>query len=213
MRCARAVRKVRCFPPPAATGPRVLHSACHAPHCWYTRDVFLSLMPATGAGPPDLTVPGFGVPVGSAYLSARRTFGRPIGRPKVRPYLRPADSAGRRYGRTFGRPSRPAESTAVPSAGRSASRKYGRTFGRPIGRPKVRFNPSPPLVLLPPNTNTPPLLLLTRLRPPPPLLAYYKFPHPPFPSTPPPRPQSLHAKVFFVSLKDTHKAEHTKGGL
>ena len=49
-------------------------------------------------GPPDLTVPGFGVPVGSAYLSARRTFGRPIGRPKVRPYLRPADSAGRRYG-------------------------------------------------------------------------------------------------------------------
>ena len=64
-----------------------------------------------GLGPPDLTVPGFGVPIGSAYLSARRTFGRPIGRPKVRPYLRPADSAGR---------------------------KYGRTFGQPIGRPKVR---------------------------------------------------------------------------
>ena len=63
-------------------------------------------------GPPDLTVPGFGVPIGSAYLSARRTFGRPIGRPKVRPYLRPADSAGRRY---------------------------GRTFGQPIGRPKVRL--------------------------------------------------------------------------
>ena len=49
-------------------------------------------------GPPDLTVPGFGVPIGSAYLSARQTFGHPIGRPKVRPYLRPADSAGRRYG-------------------------------------------------------------------------------------------------------------------
>ena len=90
------------------------------------------------AGPPDLTVPGFGVPIGSAYLSARRTFGRPIGRPKVRPYLRPADSAGRKYGRTFGQPigrpkvrpylrpaDRPAESTAVPSAGRSAGRRYG----------------------------------------------------------------------------------------
>ena len=32
-------------------------------------------VPSTG--PPDLTVPGFGVPIGSAYLSARRTFGRP----------------------------------------------------------------------------------------------------------------------------------------
>ena len=71
-----------------------------------------------GTGPPDLTVPGFGVPIGSAYLSARRTFGRPIGRPKVRPYLRPADSAGRRYGRTFGQP-----------------------IGRPKVRPKVLWPP------------------------------------------------------------------------
>ena len=54
-------------------------------------------------GPSDLTVPGFGVPIGSAYLSARRTFGRP----KVRTYLRPA------------------ESTAVPSASQSAGRRYG----------------------------------------------------------------------------------------
>ena len=104
-----------------------------------TGDIFM-------VGPPDLTVPGFGVPIGSAYLSARRTF------------------------------------------------------GRPIGRPKVRFNPSPPLVLLPPNTNTPPPIITNKTPSPPPLLAYYKFPHPPFPSTPPPRPQSLHAKVFFVPL-------------
>ena len=134
---------------------------------------------------------GFGVPVGSAYLSARRTFGRPIGRPKVRfnpspppcfgrkngrrygrtfgrpigrpkvrPYLRPAGSAGRKYGRTFGRPigrpevrptsgrpNRPAESTAVPPAGR-------------VVRPKVRFNPSPPLVVRPPYTNNPPPYIL-----------------------------------------------------
>ena len=79
-------------------------------------------------------------------------------------------SAGRRYGRTFGRPARPAESPAVPSAGRSAGRKYGRTSGWPnwpaestavppagrVGRPKVRFNPSPPLVVIPPHTNNPP---------------------------------------------------------
>ena len=86
---------------------------------------------------------GFGVPVGSAYLSARRTFGRPIGRPKVRFNPSPPPCFGRKngrrygrtfgrpigrpYGRTFGRPARPAESTAVPSAGR----KYGRTSGRP----------------------------------------------------------------------------------
>ena len=82
-----------------------------------------------------------GVPVGSAYFrpadrpaeSPAVPSARRLGRPKVRPYLRPAD--------------RPAESTAVPSASRSAGRKYGRTFGRPISRPKVRFNPSPPLVL------------------------------------------------------------------
>ena len=82
-----------------------------------------------------------GVPVGSAYFrpadrpaeSPAVPSARRLGRPKVRPYLRPADW--------------PAESTAVPSASRSAGRKYGRTFGRPIGRPKVRFNPSPPLVL------------------------------------------------------------------
>ena len=35
-------------------------------------------------GLPDLTRLGFGVPMGSADLSARRTFGRPIGLPKVR---------------------------------------------------------------------------------------------------------------------------------
>ena len=80
---------------------------------------------------------GFGVPVGSAYLSARRTFGRPIGRPKVR----------------FN-PSPP------PCFGRKNGRRYGRTFGRPIGRPKVRFNPSPPLVVRPPYTNNPPPYIL-----------------------------------------------------
>ena len=37
VRRARAVRKVGCFPPPVATGPRVLNSA---PPCWYTRDFF-----------------------------------------------------------------------------------------------------------------------------------------------------------------------------
>ena len=125
---------------------------------------------------------GFGVPVGSAYLSARRTFGRPIGRPKVQFNPSPPPcfgrKNGRRYGRTFGRPigrpARPAESTAVPSAGRSAGRKYGRTSGRPnrpaestavppagrVGRPKVRFNPSPPLVVRPPYTNNPPPYIL-----------------------------------------------------
>ena len=58
---------------------------------------------------------GFGVPIGSAYLSARRTFGRPIGRPKVRFNPSPPPcfgrKNGRRYARTFGRPSRPAEGT------------------------------------------------------------------------------------------------------
>ena len=37
VRCARAVRKVGCFSPPVATGPRVLNSAPYSP-CWYTRD-------------------------------------------------------------------------------------------------------------------------------------------------------------------------------
>ena len=37
VRCARAVRKVGCFSPLAATGPRVLNSAPYSP-CWYTRD-------------------------------------------------------------------------------------------------------------------------------------------------------------------------------
>ena len=88
-------------------------------------------------------------------------------------------SAGRRYGRTFSRPARPAESPAVPSAGRSAGRKYGRTSGRPnrpaestavppagrVGRPKVRFNPSPPLVVIPPYTNNPPLLYINNRTP------------------------------------------------
>ena len=42
-----AVRKVRCFPPPVAMGPRVLNSAPYSP-CWYARDFFFSLMLATG---------------------------------------------------------------------------------------------------------------------------------------------------------------------
>ena len=42
-------------------------------------------------GPPDLTGLGFGVPIGLADLSARRTFGWPIGRLRVRPDFRPAD--------------------------------------------------------------------------------------------------------------------------
>ena len=50
---------------------------------------------------------------------------------------------------------RPAESPAVPSA-------------RRLGRPKVRFNPSPPLVLLPPNTNTLPPIITNKSQPPPP---------------------------------------------
>ena len=122
---------------------------------------------------------GFGVPVGSAYLSARRTFGRPIGRPKVRFNPSPPPCFGRKNGRTFGRPARPAESPAVPSAGRSAGRKYGRTSGRPnrpaestavppagrVGRPKVRFNPSPPLVVIPPYTNNPPPLYINNTTP------------------------------------------------
>ena len=118
---------------------------------------------------------GFGVPVGSAYLSARRTFGRPKVRFNPSPPPCFGRKNGRRYGRTFGRPKvrpylRPAESPAVPSAGRSAGRKYGRTSGWPnwpaestavppagrVGRPKVRFNPSPPLVVIPPYTNNPP---------------------------------------------------------
>ena len=41
-----AVRKVGCFPPLVATGPRVLNSAPYSP-CWYTRD-FFCLMLATG---------------------------------------------------------------------------------------------------------------------------------------------------------------------
>ena len=85
---------------------------------------------------------GFGVPVGSAYLSARRTFGRPIGRPKVRFNPSPPPcfgrKNGRRYGRTFGRPiGRPKVRPYLRPAG-SAGRKSGRTFGRPIGRPEVR---------------------------------------------------------------------------
>ena len=35
--CAHGVRKVCCFSPPVATGPRVLNSAPYSP-CWYTRD-------------------------------------------------------------------------------------------------------------------------------------------------------------------------------
>ena len=37
VRCARAVRKAGCFPPPVATDPKVLNSAPYSP-CWYTRD-------------------------------------------------------------------------------------------------------------------------------------------------------------------------------
>ena len=50
-RCARAVRKVGCFPPLVATGPRVLNSAPYS-RCWYTRDFFFSLMLATGFRTP-----------------------------------------------------------------------------------------------------------------------------------------------------------------
>ena len=42
-----AVRKVGCFPPPVATDPRVLNSAPYSP-CWYTRDIFFSLLLAMG---------------------------------------------------------------------------------------------------------------------------------------------------------------------
>ena len=52
VRCVRAVRKLGCFPPPVATGPRVLNSAPYSP-CWYTMVhqgfSFLSLMLATGS--------------------------------------------------------------------------------------------------------------------------------------------------------------------
>ena len=51
MRCARAMpalcEKSAVFPPPVATGPRVLNSAPYSP-CWYTRVLFFSLMLATG---------------------------------------------------------------------------------------------------------------------------------------------------------------------
>ena len=72
---------------------------------------------------------------GSAYLSARRTFGRPIGRPKVRFNPSPPPcfgrKNGRRYGRTFGRPiGRPKVRPYLRPAG-SAGRKSGRTSGRP----------------------------------------------------------------------------------
>ena len=40
LRCAYAGRKVCYFPPPVATGPRVLNSAPYSPCCWYTRDMF-----------------------------------------------------------------------------------------------------------------------------------------------------------------------------
>ena len=112
---------------------------------------------------------------GSAYLSARRTCrlgvlsaGRSAGRkyglihhpPLVlaektaggTAVLSAGRSAGRKYGRTSGRPNRPAESTAVPPAGR-------------VGRPKVRFNPSPPLVVRPPYTNNPPPLYINNRTP------------------------------------------------
>ena len=48
VRCARAVPRVGCFPPPVAMGPRVLNSAPYSP-CWYTRVCFfLSLILAMG---------------------------------------------------------------------------------------------------------------------------------------------------------------------
>ena len=95
-------------------GPSSDHSFMQL--CMTIFDLFFFSCLKDVCGPPDLTVPGFGVPVGSAYLSARRTFGRP----KVRPYLRPADSAGRRYGRTFGQP-----------IGRPKVRPYHRPADRP----------------------------------------------------------------------------------
>ena len=77
---------------PCDTAARVFPSFCNTP----------ARAGMGQGGPPDFTVPGFGVPIGSAYLSARRTFGRPIGRPKVRPYLRPNESAARSAGRRYG---------------------------------------------------------------------------------------------------------------
>ena len=53
---------------------------------------------------------------GSAYLSARRTFGRPIGLIRHPPLVLAEKMAG---------------GTAVPSTGRKSGRKYGRTSGRP----------------------------------------------------------------------------------
>ena len=111
-------------------------------------------------------------------LSAGRSAGRKYGLIRHPPLVL-AEKNGRKYGRTSGRPSRPAEGTAVIRPAGSAGRKYRpyltagrsagyivqeRTSGWPtlaaestavppagrVGRPKVRFNPSPP-----PCSNTP----------------------------------------------------------
>ena len=101
---------------PSRTGPFELCIFASAPYHTHT-----GLRPAAHRIKPYL---GFGVPIGSAYLSARRTFGRPKVRFNPSPPLVLAEKM--------------AGGTAVLLAGRSAGRRYGRTFGWPIGRPKVR---------------------------------------------------------------------------
>ena len=51
-----AVRKVGCFPPPVATGPRVLNSAPHSP-CWYTRDFSFWSSACHGSQGPKFCTP------------------------------------------------------------------------------------------------------------------------------------------------------------
>ena len=48
VRCARAVRKVGCFPPPVATDPKVLNSAPYTPLLVHQGFFFFSLMLAMG---------------------------------------------------------------------------------------------------------------------------------------------------------------------
>ena len=54
--CAHTVRKVGCFPPWVATGPRVLNSAPYSP-CWYTRDFFLQSDARHGPQGPEFCTP------------------------------------------------------------------------------------------------------------------------------------------------------------
>ena len=54
--CARAVRKVGCFPPPVATDPKVLNSAPYTP-CWCTRDFFFQSDACHGSQGPEFCTP------------------------------------------------------------------------------------------------------------------------------------------------------------